>query len=109
MRNRFRKPPLKQISDFGLALVDKEKYIVIKDVEYIQLRKSKRYSKQVVIYVAHIFYNYSRLEIAAHFKITASTISTHLSAVAKSNTKQETADESYQSLNYMYKSKYINT
>ena len=99
------KPSLKQISNFGLALVDKEKYIVIKDVEYIQLRKSKRYSKQVVIYAAHIFYNYSRLEIAAHFKITTSTLSLQLSAVIKSDKKQETAYELYRSLNYMYKSK----
>lgn len=99
------KPTLKQILNFGVNKVKKEKYNISKGKEYIYLRKSKRYSKELVTYTANIFFGYSVEDIAKVFNIKKQSVYINIYRVKKSNSKQEIADEIYQSLNYMYKDK----
>ena len=99
------KPSLQQISDFGLALVEKEKLTISKNKEYFSIRKSKRYSRYIVIYVASIFYDYSREEISDFFNISLNVVSQYLNKVRNSVSKQDLAEELHDSLEILYGNK----
>lgn len=99
------KPTLKQISDFGSALVEKEKLSISKNKEYFSIRTSKRYSKYLVIYVASMFYDYSREEISNFFNISLNVTSQYLTKVRNSNSKQDLAEELRNSLEILYGNK----
>ena len=96
------KPTLEQISAFGLEIVEKEKVDYKNNKEYYSTRHAKRYTKQIVIYVADIFYNYNRSELASFFKISLNQVSQYLNKVRNERFKQDLADELHESLEYIY-------
>ena len=99
------KPTLEQIAAFGLELVEKDTFHTVKDKEYSQVRHAKRYNKQVVLYVAMIYYDYPRAEVASYFKISDNAVSQAIGKVRTSRMKQELADELFDSLNILYEAK----
>lgn len=96
------KPTLRQIFDFGLEIVEKDKYTISKSKEYATKRYSKRYNKQIIIYVAIIMYNYSRIDVAEYLKISPSAVSSSLYKFKNSRTKEDLTDELYESLEFLY-------
>ena len=88
-----------------MALVEKEKLTISKNKEYFSFRKSKRYSRYIVIYVASIFYDYSREEISDFFNISLNVVSQYLNKVRNSVSKQDLAEELHDSLEFLYGNK----
>ena len=98
------RPTLKQIHDFGLEIVNKDVYHYCKkmDKDYIQVIKSKRYPKKIVIYVCKFYYGYSNEEISEQFGITKNGVSSYTSLIKKNSRDKDVAEELFSSLEYIH-------
>lgn len=95
------KPTLQQIFDFGLTRVNREREIIIDGKEFTLIRQSKRYPKEAMIYISHIFYNYPVKEISNFLQTSKSCINSQIYRVKNSESRQNKADELLQSLKHL--------
>lgn len=87
------KPTLDKLFDWGNELVAKEKITVAYGKEFVFPVIRKRYSKEVVVYTAHVYLNYTIEEIATNRNVSKNTIITQVNRVKQRKYLQDLAEE----------------
>lgn len=105
------RPTLKEISDFALERVDRERLKQNKtDSDKIYIcnarRTSKKFPKEVTIFVCFKYYGYSSYELCSYFKLVSQTIKHHVHRVNNSKKNLEIAQELIRSLELINKNNF---
>jgi len=106
------RPTLEQISNYALERVDREGLIKNKndpDKFYIRnaRRSSKKFSREITMFVCVKYYGYTSFELWNYFKVEPHSVNNKIWKVKNSKEKVEKAQELFHSLEIINKNNYI--